>query len=63
MRTGAALVFQRDYQDLKELFSKVPKDIKAERKTDRKEVKEDKKAARDSVQAVTPAQDSARNNK
>ena len=63
VRTGAALVFQRDYRDLKELFSKVPKEIKAERKTNRKEEKEDKKAAQDSVQAVTPAQDSARNNK
>ncbi|WP_201986645.1 translocation/assembly module TamB domain-containing protein [Hymenobacter rubidus] len=51
IRTGAALVFQRDYRDLKELFSKVPKDIKAERKQNRKQEKADKKAAKDSVQA------------
>ena len=63
VRTGAALVFQRDYQDLKDLFSKVPKDIKAERKINRREEKQDKKAAQDSVQASSPAQDSARNNR
>ena len=53
IRTGAALVFQRDYQDLKELFSKVPKDIKAERKANRKQEKADKKAEQDSVQQAT----------
>ncbi|GAB2852421.1 translocation/assembly module TamB domain-containing protein [Hymenobacter ruber] len=53
VRTGAALVFQRDYQDLKELFSKVPKDIKAERKANRKQEKVDKKAEQDSVQQAT----------
>ena len=51
IRTGAALVFQRDYRDLKELLSKVPKDIKAERKADRKE----EKAEKDSVQAQPSA--------
>ncbi|WP_190925492.1 translocation/assembly module TamB domain-containing protein [Hymenobacter armeniacus] len=50
IRTGAALVFQRDYRDLKDLFSKVPKDVKAERKAERKEVKAEKKAEKDSVQ-------------
>ncbi len=50
IRTGAALVFQRDYKDLSELFSKVPKDIKAERKVNRKQEKVDKKAEKDSVQ-------------
>ena len=54
VRTGAALVFQRDYQDLKELFSKVPKDIKAERKANRKQEKVDKKVEKDSVQQVSP---------
>jgi len=61
VRTGAALVFQRDYQDLKDLFAKVPKDIKAERKENRKEEKKDKEAAKDSVQAATAARaDTAR---
>ena len=55
IRTGAALVFQRDYQDLKELFSKVPKDVKAERKVNRKQEKADKKTAKDSVQAQPSA--------
>ncbi|MEL5996253.1 translocation/assembly module TamB domain-containing protein [Hymenobacter segetis] len=54
VRTGAALVFQRDYQDLKELFSKVPKDIKEERKANRKQEKVDKKAEKDSVQQASP---------
>ncbi|MBF9223850.1 translocation/assembly module TamB domain-containing protein [Hymenobacter ruricola] len=62
VRTGAALVFQRDYRDLKELFSKVPKDIKAERKANRKQEKEAKKAEQDSVQnqQSTARVDSAR---
>ena len=55
IRTGAALVFQRDYQDLKELFSKVPKEVKAERKVNRKQEKIEKKAAKDSVQTQTTA--------
>ena len=55
VRTGAALVFQRDYQDLQDLFAKVPKDIKTERKENRKEEKEDKKVEKDSVQAQTAA--------
>jgi hypothetical protein len=50
IRTGAALVFQRDYRDLKELFSKVPADIKEERKANKKEEKAEKKAEKDSVQ-------------
>ncbi|MGY3090753.1 translocation and assembly module TamB [Hymenobacter sp. UYAg731] len=53
VRTGAGLVFQRDYQDLKELFSKVPKDVKAERKANRKQEKVDKKAEQDSVQQAS----------
>ena len=61
IRTGAALVFQRDYQDLKELFSKVPKDVKAERKENRKQEKVDKKVEKDSVRAQPTARvDSAR---
>jgi len=55
IRTGAALVFQRDYHDLKDLFSKVPKDVKADRKADRQEVKAEKKAVKDSVKAQPAA--------
>ncbi len=61
IRTGAALVFQRDYKDLKDLFSKVPKVVKAERKTNRKVEKVEKKAEKDSVQSQPSARiDSAR---
>jgi translocation and assembly module TamB len=44
VKTGAALVFQREYRDLKELFSKLPKEIKAERKVQHKQEKAEKKA-------------------
>ncbi|MDB5235666.1 MAG: hypothetical protein JWR44_2659 [Hymenobacter sp.] len=62
IRTGAALVFQRDYKDLKELFTKVPKDIKAERKANRKQEKIEKKTEQDSVktQQSTARVDSTR---
>ncbi|WP_426059449.1 translocation/assembly module TamB domain-containing protein [Hymenobacter sp. B1770] len=50
VRTGAALVFQRDYDNLKDLFSKVPKSIKEERKVNRKIEKAEKQAEKDSVQ-------------
>ena len=55
IKTGAALVFQREYRDLKELFSKVPKEIKAERKEQRKEEKTEKKAGTDSTQTAPVA--------
>ncbi len=56
VKTGAALVFQREYRDLKELFSKVPKEIKAERKVQRKEEKAEKKAGgNDSTQTAPVA--------
>ncbi|WP_310397617.1 translocation/assembly module TamB domain-containing protein [Hymenobacter sp.] len=55
IRTGGALVFQRDYQNLQELFAKVPADVKAERKVNRKQEKADKEAAKDSVQAPPTA--------
>ncbi|WP_449272048.1 translocation/assembly module TamB domain-containing protein [Hymenobacter humi] len=55
VRTGAALVFQRDYRDLKELFSKVPESIKEQRKVNRKVEKVEKKAEKDSVQSQPTA--------
>ncbi|SFQ76256.1 Family of unknown function [Hymenobacter arizonensis] len=55
IRNGAALVFQRDYRDLKELFSKVPADVKEERKANRKVEKAEKKAEKDSVQSQPTA--------
>ena len=55
VRTGTALVFQRDYRDLKELFSKVPENIKDQRKANRKVEKAEKKAEKDSVQSPPTA--------
>jgi len=52
VRTGASLIFQRDYRDLAELFRGIDKDVKEERRVNRKREKEEKKAAQDSVQAV-----------
>jgi hypothetical protein len=48
-------VFQRDYKDLSELFSKVPKSIKEERKNNKKQEKAEDKAAKDSVQTQPTA--------
>ena len=55
IRTGAALVFQRDYRDFQELFSKIPKSIKEERKANRKVEKVEKKAEKDSLQSPPAA--------
>ncbi|WP_345233212.1 translocation/assembly module TamB domain-containing protein [Hymenobacter saemangeumensis] len=52
VRTGASLIFQRDYRDLAELFRGIDKDVKEERRENRKREKEEKKVAQDSVQAV-----------
>ncbi|MCC2545570.1 translocation/assembly module TamB domain-containing protein [Hymenobacter sp. BT175] len=49
VRNGGALIFQRDYRDLKELFSAIPKDIKEERKVNRRRDREEKKAERDTI--------------
>ena len=52
IKTGAALVFQREYRDLKELFSKVPKEVKGKRKIQRKQEKIEKKAGTDSTKTA-----------
>jgi len=49
IRTGASLVYQRDYKDLKELFTRVAPEVKDTRKRNRKEEKAEKKAEKDSV--------------
>jgi translocation and assembly module TamB len=41
VRTGASLVFQRDYRDLKDLFSKVSREVKQQGKETRKQDKKD----------------------
>ncbi|GAB3588680.1 translocation/assembly module TamB domain-containing protein [Hymenobacter daeguensis] len=55
IKTGAALVFQREYNNLQELFAKVPAEVKADRKRQRKEEKADKKAEKDSTQTAPTA--------
>ena len=55
IKTGAALVFQREYDNLQELFAKLPPEIKEQRKEQRKEEKADKKALQDSLQAPPTA--------
>ena len=49
IKTGVALVFQREYDNLKELFAKLPPAVKEERKQQRKVEKADKKAVQDSL--------------
>jgi hypothetical protein len=62
VRNGAALVYQREYNNISELFEKVSQEVKQQRKQSRKEEKQEKKnqekedqAARDSASvAVLP---------
>jgi translocation and assembly module TamB len=60
VRTGASLIFQRDYRDLADLFKGIDKEVKEEVKQNRRRQRRDKKAARDSTQVVTtdPRRDS-----
>lgn len=59
VRTGAALIYQREYNNIGELFEKVSQEVKQQRKQSRKEEKQDKKnrekedqTARDSASVV-----------
>ncbi|WP_231590725.1 translocation/assembly module TamB domain-containing protein [Hymenobacter terrenus] len=59
VRTGAALIYQREYNNVKELFEKVSQDVKQQRKQSRKQEKQDREdqkqedqAARDSASAA-----------
>lgn len=49
IRTGAALIFQRDYNNLRELFQKVAPEVKQSVKADRRERKAEKAAAQDTL--------------
>jgi hypothetical protein len=62
VRTGASLIFQRDYRDLADLFKGIDKEVKEEVKLNRRRQRQEKKAAQDSTQAVTsePRRDSTR---
>ncbi len=60
VRTGAALVFQRDYNNLGDLFAKVSAPVKQQRKESRRQEKIDRKAERDSVKTTAPRADSTR---
>ncbi|RZK19473.1 MAG: hypothetical protein EOO56_14090, partial [Hymenobacter sp.] len=67
VRTGASLVFQRDYNSLQDLFSKVSREVKQQGKATRKQDKLDKDEEKrrdqhlaDSAAAVTTASTSRR---
>lgn len=49
IRTGTSLIFQRDYDNLQDLFSKVSPEVKQAVKTDRKARKAEKAAAQDTL--------------
>ncbi len=53
VRTGGALVFQRDFKDVSELFTKVAGEVKRERRENRKQEKVDKKTEKDSTHVAT----------
>ncbi len=53
VRTGASLVFQRDYNNFKDLFSKVSREVKDERRDARKQDKLDKEQKQRSDQQLT----------
>ncbi|MDQ2773147.1 MAG: translocation/assembly module TamB domain-containing protein, partial [Bacteroidota bacterium] len=55
IKTGVALVFQREYDNLQELFAKLPPAVKEERKQQRKQEKADKKALQDSLSSPPTA--------
>ncbi|GAA4390932.1 hypothetical protein GCM10023186_39680 [Hymenobacter koreensis] len=50
IRTGTALIFQRDYNSLQELFAKMAPEVKQAVRTDRRARKEEKAAAQDTLQ-------------
>ncbi|MCC3156253.1 translocation/assembly module TamB domain-containing protein [Hymenobacter sp. 15J16-1T3B] len=49
IRTGASIIFQRDYNNLQELFQKVAPEVKESVKADRKARKAEKAAAQDTL--------------
>ena len=50
VRTGASLIFQRDYRDLADLFKGIDDVVKEEVKQERRQRRQEKKAAPDSTQ-------------
>lgn len=49
VRTGTGIIYQRDYRIFKELFQKIPAEVKQERKENRQQEKATKKAEADST--------------
>ncbi len=60
VRTGVSLVYQRDYRDLKELFSKVDPAAKVERRANRKQEKVERKAEANTRQGRQAGADARR---
>ncbi|UPL48910.1 translocation/assembly module TamB domain-containing protein [Hymenobacter sublimis] len=62
VRTGASLIFQRDYRDLADLFKGIDETVKEEVKLENRRRRQDRRANRDSTNAApnTPRRDSTR---
>ncbi|QNH62469.1 translocation/assembly module TamB domain-containing protein [Hymenobacter sediminicola] len=56
VRTGASLIFQRDYRDLADLFKGIDDVVKEEVKQNRRQQRREKKAAQDSTQTLASDQ-------
>ncbi|AHJ99661.1 translocation/assembly module TamB domain-containing protein [Hymenobacter swuensis] len=52
VRTGASLIFQRDYQTLADLFKGIDKNVKEEVKLESRRRRQDRRAGRDSTNAA-----------
>jgi translocation and assembly module TamB len=52
VRTGASLIFQRDYKTLADLFHGIDKTVKEEVKLEQRRVRQNRKAERDSTKAA-----------
>ncbi|RYU78273.1 translocation/assembly module TamB domain-containing protein [Hymenobacter persicinus] len=54
VRTGASLIFQRDYQTLADLFRGIDKTVKEEVKLERRRTRQERKAEQDSTKVAAP---------
>lgn len=62
VRNGASLIFQRDYQNLAELFKGIDKEVKTENKEIRRRDRQERQASKDSTRtvAISARRDSTR---
>ncbi|WP_460622658.1 translocation/assembly module TamB domain-containing protein [Hymenobacter tenuis] len=55
VRTGASLIFQRDYRNLADLFKGIDEEVKEEVKLEKRRRRQDRKAGRDTVATASSA--------